>query len=64
MDGVVSGLLLDFRPEPSVAIAEAARVVAPGGVAAAYVWDYGEGMEFLRHFWDADSPRSSPTSRI
>jgi len=23
-----------------------------GGTAAAYVWDYGKGIEFLRHFWD------------
>jgi hypothetical protein len=23
-----------------------------GGVVGAYVWDYGEGMEFLRRFWD------------
>ncbi|MFE9444488.1 hypothetical protein ACFYO2_37160 [Streptomyces sp. NPDC006602] len=25
----------------------------PGGLVAAYVWDYAGGMEFLRHFWDA-----------
>ena len=23
-----------------------------GGVIAAYVWDYADGMQFLRHFWD------------
>ena len=26
--------------------------VRPGGVVAAYVWDYAGRMEFLRHFWD------------
>ena len=25
---------------------------APGGIVAAYVWDYAEGMQMLRAFWD------------
>ncbi|MDI2126008.1 class I SAM-dependent methyltransferase [Yinghuangia seranimata] len=54
-DVAVSGLALNFLPEPESALAEAARVVAPGGQVAAYVWDYSEGMGFLRHFWDAAS---------
>ena len=29
------------------------RVARPGGVVAAYVWDYAEGMQLMRHFWDA-----------
>jgi hypothetical protein len=29
------------------------RVAKPGGVVAVYVWDYAEGMEMLRYFWDA-----------
>ena len=53
VDVAVSGLVLDFLPEPGAAVAEAARVVTPGGLVAAYVWDYAEGMGFLRHFWDA-----------
>jgi hypothetical protein len=28
------------------------RVTRPGGTVAAAVWDYGEGMEMLRVFWD------------
>ncbi|HEY1484758.1 MAG TPA: methyltransferase domain-containing protein [Micromonosporaceae bacterium] len=52
-DAVVSGLALNFVPEPAPAAAEFARVAVPGGVAAAYVWDYAEGMEMLRYFWDA-----------
>ncbi|MFI7542599.1 class I SAM-dependent methyltransferase [Actinoplanes sp. NPDC049599] len=52
-DVVVSGLAVNFVPEPQRAAAEFARVTAPGGVAAAYVWDYGEGMAMMRHFWDA-----------
>jgi hypothetical protein len=30
-----------------------ARVTKPGGKVAAYVWDYGHGMQMMRHFWDA-----------
>ncbi|HWH00444.1 MAG TPA: class I SAM-dependent methyltransferase [Pilimelia sp.] len=52
-DAVVSGLALNFVPDPDRAVAEFARAVAPGGVAAAYVWDYAEGMAMMRHFWDA-----------
>ncbi|MFD0745187.1 methyltransferase domain-containing protein [Phytohabitans flavus] len=52
-DAVVSGLALNFVPEPAQAAAECARVAAPGAVVAAYVWDYAEGMELMRQFWDA-----------
>jgi SAM-dependent methyltransferase len=52
-DVVVSGLAINFVPEPHLAAAEFARVAVPGGVVAAYVWDYAEGMAMMRHFWDA-----------
>ncbi|MDP4500400.1 class I SAM-dependent methyltransferase [Nonomuraea turcica] len=52
-DAVVSGLVLNFVPEPARAVAEFARVAAPGATVAAYVWDYAEGMAMLRYFWDA-----------
>ncbi|MCG5469005.1 class I SAM-dependent methyltransferase [Micromonospora sp. LAH09] len=55
VDVVVSGLVLNFVPEPVRAVADFARVVSPGGVVAAYVWDYAEGMQMMRHFWDAAS---------
>ncbi|MBE1499191.1 SAM-dependent methyltransferase [Amycolatopsis lexingtonensis] len=51
-DVVVSGLVLNFVPEPARAAAEIARVTAPGGLAAAYLWDLAEGMELIRLFWD------------
>lgn len=51
-DVVVSGLALNFMPAAE-ALAEMRRVTRPGGVVAAYVWDYGDKMEWLRHFWDA-----------
>lgn len=52
-DAAVSGLALNFLPVPGAAVAEWARVVRSGGLVAAYVWDYADGMAFLRHFWDA-----------
>jgi hypothetical protein len=50
---VVSGLALNVVPDPARAVAEFARVAAPGGVVAAYVWDYAGGMAMMRHFWEA-----------
>jgi SAM-dependent methyltransferase len=52
-DAVVSGLVLNFVPEPDRALSEMVRVARPDGVVAAYVWDYTEGMQMMRHFWDA-----------
>lgn len=40
-DVVVSGLVLNFVSEPHQAVREMRRVVRPGGVVAAYVWDFG-----------------------
>jgi SAM-dependent methyltransferase len=53
VDVAVSGLVLNFVPEPSVAVAEMARVVRPEGSVAAYVWDYAGKMQLMRYFWDA-----------
>jgi SAM-dependent methyltransferase len=52
-DVVVSGLVLNFVPEPAAAAAEIARVTVPGGLAAAYLWDLADGMELIRRFWEA-----------
>jgi ubiquinone/menaquinone biosynthesis C-methylase UbiE len=44
-DAVVSGLVLNFVPEPAQAVAEMTRVVRPDGVVAAYVWDYASALD-------------------
>jgi SAM-dependent methyltransferase len=53
VDIVVSGLVLNFVPDLAVAFKEVSRVVTKGGTFGAYVWDYAEKMELMRHFWDA-----------
>jgi SAM-dependent methyltransferase len=52
-DAVVSGLVLNFVPRPELAVKEMLRVARPGGVVAAYVWDYAGKMQLMRHFWNA-----------
>lgn len=61
-DRVVSGLVLNFVPDPPRAMAEMARVARPGGEVALYVWDYADGMEPIRRFWDA-AVASDPNAR-
>ena len=51
-DAIVSGLVLNFLPDPARAVSSFRERLRSGGVIAAYVWDYAEGMEFLRCFWD------------
>lgn len=52
-DAAVSGLAINFVPDPDETVREMARVTRPGGVVAIYLWDYAEGMQMMRHFWDA-----------
>ena len=52
-DAAAAALVLNFVPEPRVAIAEMRRVVRAGGRVGAYVWDYAVGMRMMRVFWDA-----------
>jgi SAM-dependent methyltransferase len=53
VDSLVSGLVLNFIPDPHAALAEMVRVTRRGGVVGAYVWDYAGKMELIRFFWDA-----------
>ena len=61
-DAVVSGLVLNFIPEPERALAEMVRVTSPGGVVGGYVWDYQDGLPHLRVFWDA-AAQVEPSAR-
>jgi SAM-dependent methyltransferase len=63
-DAVVSGLALNFVPDPRLAVAELARVAAPGARVAAYVWDYAEGMAMIRLFWEAAGALDSAAAEL
>lgn len=52
-DAAVSGLVLNFVPDPGKAAREMCRAVKPGGIVAAYLWDYAGEMQMMRRFWDA-----------
>ena len=52
VDRTLSLLVLNFVPDATAAVLEMIRVTRPKGVVAAAVWDYGDGMEMLRVFWD------------
>jgi trans-aconitate methyltransferase len=52
-DHSMSMLVLNFIPDHEKALAEMRRVTRPQGVVSACVWDYAEGMQMLRIFWDA-----------
>jgi SAM-dependent methyltransferase len=69
-DFALAQLVLHFVSEPSAAVSEMKRVVKPGGVVAASVWNFADGMEMLRHFWGAaltvvpDAPDEARTLRF
>jgi SAM-dependent methyltransferase len=51
-DRTLSLLVVNFIPDARKALGEMKRVTKPKGTVAAAVWDYGDGMEMLRAFWD------------
>ena len=52
-DVAVAGLVLNFLPDSALGVQRMAEAVRPGGLVAAYVWDYGGRMEMMRQFWVA-----------
>jgi SAM-dependent methyltransferase len=53
-DAALSCLVIGFMADADRGLREMARVVRPGGVVAACMWDIaGGGMTMLRVFWDA-----------
>jgi SAM-dependent methyltransferase len=52
VDATLSLLTVNFMPDPYRAVTEMMRVTRRGGTVATAVWDYAQGMEMLRIFWD------------
>lgn len=69
-DAALAQLVLHFVSDGAVAAAEMRRVVRPGGMVGACVWEFAEGMEMLRAYWDAalsvdpDAPDEARTLRF
>ena len=51
-DNTLALLVMNFVPDHNKAIAEMRRVTRPQGTVSACVWDYDQGMQMLRFFWD------------
>jgi ubiquinone/menaquinone biosynthesis C-methylase UbiE len=51
-DILASGLVLNFIEDPETAIGSLKGLLSKHGLVASYVWDYSQGIEFLRAFWD------------
>jgi SAM-dependent methyltransferase len=52
-DIAIAGLVLNFVPSAEAMIRGMKEGVKQDGIVAAYVWDYTDGMEMLKHFWDS-----------
>jgi SAM-dependent methyltransferase len=50
---VVAGLVLNFLPAPVDGLQTMAARARRGGAVGAYVFDYADGMQMMRVFWDA-----------
>lgn len=46
VDAAVMALVIAFVPDPAKGVAEMARAVKPGGLVAAYMWNWPEGFPF------------------
>ena len=63
-DVAVSGLVLNFVPQPEKMVSEMRRTVVDGGTIALYVWDYADKMQFMRHFWEAAAALNPATREL
>jgi len=61
---VTSLLALNFFPDPEAAVHEMRSITAPQGTVSACVWDYSDGMQFLRRFWDGAASMDSEAREL
>ena len=60
-DAALAQLVVNFMRDAVAGVGQMRRVTRPGGVVAAAVWDYGDGMTLIRTFWDSVSATSQGT---
>jgi ubiquinone/menaquinone biosynthesis C-methylase UbiE len=63
-DRALSLLVLHFVPESAKAVSEMRRVVRPGGVVAAAVWDHLGGLPVMRMVLDTLAPLDEAADRL
>jgi SAM-dependent methyltransferase len=63
-DIIASGLVLNFLPHALESVRSMEERLRPRGTLAAYVWDYAEGMQFLRIFWDEAVALDPPAAQL
>lgn len=63
-DRALSLLVLHFVPKADQAVAEMRRVVRPGGVVGAAVWDHLGGMPGMRMMWDTVAVQDEEARRL
>src|SRR5262245_37360433 len=63
-DAALSLLVFNFLSDARTALAELRRVTRPGGRVCAATWDYGDGMQMLRIFWDAAATVNAGAERF
>lgn len=63
-DRALALLVLHVVPDPDLAVREMRRVVRPGGVVAAAVWDHQGGMPAMRMMWDTVAALDSNTHAL
>ena len=51
-DRTLSLFILNFVPDAARAVREMLRVTRPGGTVTCAGWDYSDGMQMLRTFWE------------
>jgi SAM-dependent methyltransferase len=61
---VTSLLALNFFPDQPGALSEMRTRTITGGFVSACVWDYAEGMQFLRYFWDVAASIDASASAL
>jgi len=60
----VSGLVFNFLPDPELVLASIRERLRPGAIVATYVWDYDDGMAFLRIFWEEAAALNSAADAV